>query len=747
LTYLLDHKREGGGFVEVGVAGENLGAKKLVYRNVLGVWRLADSDAAATMPVIGMTIGAIPSGRRGNIFLQGFIGDASWAWIIGDEVYASQTPGELTQTLPSGVVFQQVAIAYEGDLIYFNPSLSGAGGASCTLLEGSTAYVGFDECKQSYVNYWYCDGVADDVQINTAQAYATALGGGSIEFERGVYTLAAPIVPTGNDLWFKGQGTDTLIDGDGLATTEHCFHITARTDIRITDMQIQTQGGGTKTCHCIFIEDGSDGFHIDNVEISDSDDNGIHIEGTSTVNGHIHTCHIEGTDGHGVYVNMDGGETIESLHVSDNEIQNTGGSGIYFDASGGNDACIIDMNIISSPTGVGIYVNDFTGGQITGNISRNSGSHGIHVVGSDEVNVADNRCNGNVGHGILFESSSDEGLIDGNTCNDNDSGDSATYDGIHIATACTHNTVINNTCLRNNRHGIYVIGASNQISVNICGENGEDGIGVSGGDPQVNDNKIYDNSQNSAGTDHGIHIYGSGDRAIVKGNHIDGHGDSQQHGIYLGNGAVSCLIQGNHCQDGMGSGIYLAASNDNNSILGNFLLDNDDYGVEINAGTCDSNRVRNNTFDGNVTGAVSDSGTGTIFHTKQYYVARDDDNVGMIPGKSITNGQTAYIAVHAPYGLQQLMKFNIYVIPNATQAAADWDLETDYGAIGEASGNHGEIENAATYNVTDNVWFEIEAISLGMFASMVEEDTGGIGLTVSTQGHNVTVVMAEMYYV
>jgi hypothetical protein len=34
-----------------------------------------------------------------------------------------------------------------------------------------------------------------------------------------------------------------------------------------------------------------------------------------------------------------------------------------------------------------------------------------------------------------------------------------------------------------------------------------------------------------------------------------------------------------------------------------------------------------------------------------------------------------------------------------------------------------------------------------MFASLEEEDTGGISLTVSTAGHNVTVVMAEMYYV
>jgi hypothetical protein len=144
---------------------------------------------------------------------------------------------------------------------------------------------------------------------------------------------------------------------------------------------------------------------------------------------------------------------------------------------------------------------------------------------------------------------------------------------------------------------------------------------------------------------------------------------------------------------------------------------------------------------------VADSGTNTEFHSKQYFVSSDDDIINQTPGKSITIGQAAYIAVHAPTGLQQVMAFNIYVIPNATQAAADWDLATSYGAVGEANNTHAEAEAAATYNVTNLQWFEINAYAAGMFASLEEEDTGGISLTVSTAGHNVTVVMAEMYYV
>ena len=743
MTYQYDLIREGSGAWLMGVAGEALENRDLVYLNASGVWMKADSDSVNS-PVIGLSLGALGSGLSGRILLNGVVGLSSWTWTQGGLLYGSATAGEITQTPPSGVR-QKIGYALTSTLIYFSRDVGG-GADTCSTYEGATAYVGFDSCKDGKDNYWYCDGTADDVQINAAQAYVVALGGGTVELERGTFSIIAPIIPTGNDLWFKGQGVDTLIDGDGLATTEHAFHITGRSEITISDMSIQTQGGGTKTCHCIFLEDGSEDFHIYHVIIPDSDDNGIHIEGTTINGGHIHNCHIESTDGHGIYVNMDGGELMLGLHIWDNEILDVGNAGIYFDASDGNNYCTISGNAIIGAAGIGVFLDDSQGTHITGNTIRTSSLSGIHCLGSDFLNVADNICDTNVRHGIFFDQV-DNSLVDGNMCNNNDSGDTGTYHGIHTDGSSTDNLITGNQTVVNNGHGIWAEGLRNTVEGNIVSENGLDGIRITAGDCLVNNNRVLDNSQDAAGTYHGILLMGSADRCIVSGNHIDGFGDSQEDGIHLNNGATEVMIIGNYCQDGMGSGIALAAANDDCTINGNFLFENDDYGVEITAGTCDSNRVRENTFEGNVTGAVLNNGTGTIFHTKQYYVARDDDNIGAIPGKSITIGQSAYIAVHAPDGLQQLMAFNIYVIPNATQAAADWDLETDYGAIGEASGLHGETEAAATYNVTDGTWFEIDAVAAGMFASMVEEDTGGISLTVSTAGHNVTVVMAEMYYV
>lgn len=122
LTYPLEYKREGSGFYENGLAGETLGARKLVYLDTNGQWKLADADAAATMPCLGITLGAITSGRSGKILTQGYIGDAAWAWTVGASLYVGATAGELTETAPSGSGYLQVvAHAKEGDLIYLFP--------------------------------------------------------------------------------------------------------------------------------------------------------------------------------------------------------------------------------------------------------------------------------------------------------------------------------------------------------------------------------------------------------------------------------------------------------------------------------------------------------------------------------------------------------------------------------------------------------------------------------------------------
>ena len=125
--YQLEYRRNGSGFWENGLAGETLGAKKLVYRDATGAWSLADATAAATMPSIGITLEAIPSGKYGKILTKGYVGDASWSWTVGGAIFASATSGELTQTVPSTDLQQIIGYATGGDMLFLTPRRSYGG--------------------------------------------------------------------------------------------------------------------------------------------------------------------------------------------------------------------------------------------------------------------------------------------------------------------------------------------------------------------------------------------------------------------------------------------------------------------------------------------------------------------------------------------------------------------------------------------------------------------------------------------
>ena len=63
-----------------------------------------------------------------------------------------------------------------------------------SLLEGATAYVGFDIQKESIPNYFLCDGTADEAQINLAITYVGTLGGGGVLLEEGDYDIQNPVL-------------------------------------------------------------------------------------------------------------------------------------------------------------------------------------------------------------------------------------------------------------------------------------------------------------------------------------------------------------------------------------------------------------------------------------------------------------------------------------------------------------------------------------------------------------------------
>ena len=122
--YGIGQRYTGSGVVMPGIAGETLLRARAVFLSAAdGRWYLADSDAVATMPVVGISTEQAMTGRVFQILVVGIISRSDWTWTRGDSLYVSGTAGIFTQVAPA-VNKQVVAIALTATYIYVNPTLS-----------------------------------------------------------------------------------------------------------------------------------------------------------------------------------------------------------------------------------------------------------------------------------------------------------------------------------------------------------------------------------------------------------------------------------------------------------------------------------------------------------------------------------------------------------------------------------------------------------------------------------------------
>jgi len=689
LYEIIPTNMRGSGTFFKGRAGEALGRCQLVYKAANGAWYLADADLAATMPTLGLTMERVVAGQIVRVLKEGYIGRSTWAWVTGGEMYADGVvPGELVQVPPAAPSLTQVVgMATRQDMIYFDPTMDAAG---ATL----TGYIGDYTYKVIRVgaNYTVYDtqgaivqgpGLDADVAINWA---LNAGGVGCVVYltESTIYAIDDPIAFTANSQVIRGGGRSSFIDGDGLATTEHGIVLSAFTDCQIRNLSIQTEDGGGKTCHCIFIEDGADRFLVENVTIVDSDSDGIHIEGTTITGWDIRNCKILDADDYGIYGDMDAVNYLLYGTIEENTVTGCGFNGMG--------------------------ISDFVDGVINDNIVYDCDLRGILLNLSANITVSGNVCHSNVRHGIAL-TSTDNCVVEDNVCPDNDSGDTGTYDGINLDALSTDNIVSGNELTFNDRYGIGVFGARNKVTNNKCSINGRHGIYITEADCQVNDNDCYDNGQDAAGTYHEICLSDDADRCMVNDNHLSSPGDSSEDCIHLEDGAIDCTIEGNYCFNGMGSGIALTANNDDCSIIGNRCTDNNGYGIEITAATCNDTRVKENHLEGNVTGQFFDGGTDT--QTPWFFAPVSDPNhvlgrhpVVDMPENTDTN---VYAQIMLPLEFQELVTCNAIVVPAASGNLV-WTVNTDFGKLcdGETYNTHSDVSGGTAAITID----ELECLSL-----------------------------------
>jgi hypothetical protein len=90
---------------------------------------LADADAAATMPAIGLVVVASTDADTPcTILTHGVITDTDWNWTPGATLYVSETAGSIENTIGNitdeNDVVQVLGVAIHADSIFVNPSLT-----------------------------------------------------------------------------------------------------------------------------------------------------------------------------------------------------------------------------------------------------------------------------------------------------------------------------------------------------------------------------------------------------------------------------------------------------------------------------------------------------------------------------------------------------------------------------------------------------------------------------------------------
>ena len=485
----------------------------------------------------------------------------------------------------------------------------------------ATVVVAASDSKNKFEADFYCDGTSDEDQINDALTAASAAAQGRVKLLDGTFTIDDPIIYPGNNLVLEGEGRATLIDGDGLATTEHAIVIDTRDHCTVRNLSIQTQNGGGKTCHCIYLNK-PDYVVVEKVIFVDSDSDALRIEGGGNY------CvfrdnKILGADDAGIREDNSG--TLYESEVLSNIIRDTGDEGIYLERGL---ECIVSQNIVEMPGGDfirigGAAVTEHT--RVTDNLClwSDGAGYGIRLTHCSFCLVAGNGMEYIRQHGIFLENASPGNIVEGNEVLFPDEWGTASWDGIYLDADSDDNIVANNNVFSGGRNGISILGDTCQVVHNYAQYNWEHGIVIGGTYCAVEGNFAFNNGQNALNTYDGIHLQASADQCNLVGNVCtdltDGSG-MQRDGIHLADGCSRANIAGNHCSWGKGDGIHLEANNDDCSITGNYCFSNSGHGINLAAATCDKNFVQGNKLIDNVTGALSDSGTLTTIR---------DDNQGI----------------------------------------------------------------------------------------------------------------------
>ncbi len=114
------------GEVDTQPVGETVAFGNLLYFNWTDKeWKLADADAAATMPGLRIALESKTDGQTCLMLVKGYIRDDDNFQFAGSMVYASTVFGAVSHIAPTeaGDQIQRVGVAKSADILFFDPSI------------------------------------------------------------------------------------------------------------------------------------------------------------------------------------------------------------------------------------------------------------------------------------------------------------------------------------------------------------------------------------------------------------------------------------------------------------------------------------------------------------------------------------------------------------------------------------------------------------------------------------------------
>ncbi|MBA7686907.1 hypothetical protein ES703_95367 [subsurface metagenome] len=365
-----------------------------------------------------------------------------------------------------------------------------------TILRSATLIVAASDSNDTTNADYFCDGTADQVQINAAIDSLPATGG-VVKLMDGTFNITAQITIDVNNTSIIGCGKNTIIRtnanhtmifGNGLSGlvikdiffygatysmhATHAIHIINLSYSIIRDNWFTELGGyallTTKNSHHNLIVGNilygavnhsvrSTCFRFTGGNSSTPNENII----TNNFFENIEDYAIEFLGG---YRNLIANNTIKNS-------QNFSSINIRVWVSFTPQDNVIVGNVIEDADTYAIEVNGADGTIIENNMCRGTGYESvIKISNSDGCIIKGNTVLNGRQHGIHLNAC-DDCIVEGNICKGNDKNNTTTYDGINIDGDSNNNVIIGNRCQDNDRYEIRIddaTGDKNLVACNSC---------------------------------------------------------------------------------------------------------------------------------------------------------------------------------------------------------------------------------------------------------------------------------------